>query len=402
MKDYRSYSQYIFDIFRVPIIILDIEGKIYDSFPSLDRSIFVDKFYQEILKAQQSSKVDEKQILLKHFYPDYYFIVASIQDTHYYAMIGPFLNRAQTQEQAYGIAIEMGVLESKLDQFSRMIMDILPMSYSGIMSFIHLYSILMFDKDIKDSEIHIVIDYVTDREIETNLTKRLFDAREFDQRHSTYDFEMNIMNVVKNGEMEALQSSLNATCEGTPGIMSRDSIRQARYSFVTFVSSLTRAAIEGGVDEETAFSLSDLLCQKMDSYRDLNDIYTLASKAAYTFTEKVAEIKNKALFTKTVQSCCDYINTHLHQEIYVPYLAEIVDLSPRSLAQHFKTEVGLSIVDYINQQRVNEAKSLLKYTKYTLNEISNFLLFASQSYFSMVFKRVVGMTPQAYREQRKK
>lgn len=51
----------------------------------------------------------------------------------------------------------------------------------------------------------------------------------------------------------------------------------------------------------------------------------------------------------------------------------------------------------IRIQTWQQAKNLLTYSDYTLGEISNYLNFSSQSYFTIVFKKITGTTPGNYR-----
>jgi AraC-like DNA-binding protein len=65
----------------------------------------------------------------------------------------------------------------------------------------------------------------------------------------------------------------------------------------------------------------------------------------------------------------------------------------------FKEVTGQSFVTYLNGFRVAKAQGLLSTTDKPLSEISLEAGFCTQSYFGMVFRRVTGMTPLAYRMQ---
>ena len=58
----------------------------------------------------------------------------------------------------------------------------------------------------------------------------------------------------------------------------------------------------------------------------------------------------------------------------------------------------MALADFIQLQRIEEAKNLLRFSDYQISEISTFLAFSSQSYFTSVFKRHTGVTPKKYRE----
>lgn len=59
---------------------------------------------------------------------------------------------------------------------------------------------------------------------------------------------------------------------------------------------------------------------------------------------------------------------------------------------------GKSTTQHINERLLNEAKSLLNYTNYSIIEIADGLGFQYQSYFNRFFKKYVGNTPMEYRK----
>jgi len=120
------------------------------------------------------------------------------------------------------------------------------------------------------------------------------------------------------------------------------------------------------------------------------------------FTDKVAAAQGKARLSPAISACCEYINAHLHDEIDLEHLSAQARLGAKSLSRKFKTETGLPILDYLHRERVKEARSLLEFSDYSISEIGYFLKYSSQSYFSSIFKKFSGVTPQQFREQVKK
>jgi len=58
-----------------------------------------------------------------------------------------------------------------------------------------------------------------------------------------------------------------------------------------------------------------------------------------------------------------------------------------------------SAMEWINDCVIMEAKNLLKYSEMSIQEISEYLNFSNQSFFSQYFKRISGHTPSEYRAQ---
>jgi AraC-like DNA-binding protein len=83
-----------------------------------------------------------------------------------------------------------------------------------------------------------------------------------------------------------------------------------------------------------------------------------------------------------------------------PSLAELaapLRLHPNSFCRAFKQSTGLSPRRYLLEQRVNRAKEMMKDRTRTLTEIALDCSFSSSSQFSIVFKRIAGVSPRNYR-----
>ena len=99
-----------------------------------------------------------------------------------------------------------------------------------------------------------------------------------------------------------------------------------------------------------------------------------------------------------VATVTDYIHRHLHEQISISRLAEQVYLNEQYLARLFKKSVGLSILEYVTRERLKLARELLLSTGYPINRVADSVGYDNYSYFTRLFKRETGMTPQEYRQ----
>ena len=102
-----------------------------------------------------------------------------------------------------------------------------------------------------------------------------------------------------------------------------------------------------------------------------------------------------------VSEVCLYIRDHLAEPMTLDVLADHVHMSVSYLSRLFRKETGGTINSYVNQLRICQAKSLLEKSDRQITDIAGMVGFESAKYFSYVFKKAVGQTPQAYRQQRK-
>lgn len=83
----------------------------------------------------------------------------------------------------------------------------------------------------------------------------------------------------------------------------------------------------------------------------------------------------------------------------VGHYAGLLNLSPQYLSEILREATGKSAKELITDQVIWEAKSLLKQTNMTVQEISYWLGYDDQSYFTRMFKKRSGITPAEYRRQ---
>lgn len=96
-----------------------------------------------------------------------------------------------------------------------------------------------------------------------------------------------------------------------------------------------------------------------------------------------------------IHHAIDYILSHTSEVIELEYLAALCHLSLSRFKQKFTTEMGISPREFINQQKIELAKTLLTENP-NITDIALEIGFSSSSYFSVVFKRYTGMSPSEY------
>ena len=100
-----------------------------------------------------------------------------------------------------------------------------------------------------------------------------------------------------------------------------------------------------------------------------------------------------------LQRVMDFIETHFVDEITVERLAKIAGISVPHFNRRFRQLLRLSPMEYVLSLRVQEVQRLLTATDQSIGEIAMSSGFYDQSHCTKRFKKVVGMTPLAYRRK---
>ena len=236
-----------------------------------------------------------------------------------------------------------------------------------------------------------------------NISKKLayleFLNRENGFRHHKYDEEMQQYEYLKNGDMRSIDESVKRIRSADVGHLSDDPVKNLLYLCICNITLVTRFTIEGGMDSEKTYTASDIYIQKYDKAGTIEELYALQREMITYFTKAVADAKKESVYSKPVILCMDYIHYHLHEDISCSVLAENVRLNQSYLSVLFKRETGVSITEYIIRKRMEAAENMLKYSDYSLTEISDFLNFSSYSHFAKTFRKYYNASPKEYRNR---
>lgn len=92
-----------------------------------------------------------------------------------------------------------------------------------------------------------------------------------------------------------------------------------------------------------------------------------------------------------------YVHEHMSEEIRRSELAQELNLNPDYLSRAFKKETGITLVDFILNEKMQVARGLIKTTKLPLSFISSKVGYDNSSYFAQSYKKVFGITPSTER-----
>lgn len=221
--------------------------------------------------------------------------------------------------------------------------------------------------------------------------------RERSFRHHRYSDELNELEMLRSGNLHAVDAAKRIVASGTSGHLSDDPIKNRLYLNICHITLCTRFAIEGGMDSEKAYNASDLFIQRCDRAKTLDELTELHTEVTEYFTKQVAAAKKAAIGSKPIIECMEYINTHLHEAISVGELARMVRLNESYLSVLFKREVGVNLTEYVILKRMEAAANMLRYSEFSLSEISDILHFSSYSHFARTFRRYFDTSPKRYR-----
>lgn len=197
----------------------------------------------------------------------------------------------------------------------------------------------------------------------------------------------------KPGTLQKLQeylAALFAAGGGNPAWMNQKALE--------LIVLLSRTLTEKGADEQqTLFWLQR--CQKEVSQRkNFHDLSAWLYETLSGLLDRTAGYAD-ARHANIIHRCIQYIGTGYAEHLTLESAARALFLSPDYLSRIFSKETGTSFNRYLNNVRITKAKELIRSGNLRLTDISQMVGYDDQSYFTKVFRRITGMSPNEYRKK---
>lgn len=158
------------------------------------------------------------------------------------------------------------------------------------------------------------------------------------------------------------------------------------------------------IEEKLQPYFEEMFC-KIEAEEQRDDKYKSLLLNLY-ITEVLVQLCRLKLNFKPVLSGTDqtiyliskYISTHFHEPMSLSELSHEFAMSESHLSRKFKAHTGIGINEYITYVRITNAERLLRETDSTITQIAAQCGYSDSNYFSTVYKKIKGVTPQKCRK----
>lgn len=235
--------------------------------------------------------------------------------------------------------------------------------------------------------------------VDQRISDIRFSYQENEIFHNSYQREQQELECIRRGDIDGLGKLEYVPDMGKPGELSKEPLRAMKNLGICALTVSCRAAIQGGLLPEEAFSISDAYIQEMEECRRKQEVDELIREAKFRYAEMVARKVAQSERNLLVEGCKNYIFQNMHRKIEAREIANSLHVAPGYLSQVFHRYTGYTIMQYIMKEKTEHCANLLRYSQYTYEEIAYYFGFCSQSHFGKVFKHWMSMTPRQYRER---
>lgn len=203
-------------------------------------------------------------------------------------------------------------------------------------------------------------------------------------------------------------------------------LQENRDQLKPHLDNLNKAIIEQTADNQTVIQLYGEILQELYHsmvtrdldpptllglpyariYSELTEKKSLRELCHYFFDlieKRDMAIKqfHRGYYDIAIKEILEFVDDNLSQGLSVPLLADKMRVSPAYFSRIFKRYTGYSFLDYLTEKRILLARKKLKNTNNSVYKIGEETGYPNATYFIRVFKKKVGMTPEAYRKENK-
>ncbi len=159
--------------------------------------------------------------------------------------------------------------------------------------------------------------------------------------------------------------------------------------------------------DDRVWSLVKLLSDVVDDPDPSSQLYgdgLVAAIAARLFCSPTKSMPDEAkgLSPRLLRNVIEYLHLHLPDRVELADLAEVAGLSQSHFSRAFKASTGFSPYRWQLEHRVRRAQALLLDTPASLEEVAEATGFADAVHFGRTFRKHIGVTPAAWRQDRKR
>lgn len=333
---------------------------------------------------------------------DYYecrYIFSRLPGETRFLFIGPYLLESFTESSLQRLIQLLGIPEKQLPQL-RDYYDSLPCfpeSHTLHTLILRLFTALLGGTpptvrhlDLRNLE--SAEDYRAQHEFATPddpvLSMRLLEKR--------YHTEDGLLDAVSHGNTEAALAILDSIGNIYPVSRLTDPLREAKNLSISMNTLLRRAAYETGVHPLYLNSFSNnyaSMIEQCTSFGELSEITRYMAKSYCT----LVQTHNMSSYSEPVRHILVTVDASLAGDLSLKRFAADLFLNSSYLSALFKKEIGMTLTDYVNENRIAYAKKLLKSTPMQIQDIAARCGIPDIHYFTRLFKRETGASPREWR-----
>lgn len=236
------------------------------------------------------------------------------------------------------------------------------------------------------------------RAADHELIEKSVDMANFEIMEARYEGERKLMHAVSHGLLHQAQMIMSHITDAVLEQRAAEPLRNAKNYGIVCNTLLRKAVEAGGVHPLHIDRLSDTMARQLEKLHTVDEVLGMYNKMVHKYCLLV---KNHSMqgYSQLVQRVILRVETDLTADLSLAAHAEQLNVNASYLSTLFKKEMGVTLTEYVNRQRVEHGIFLLNATDLLIQTIAQYCGMPDVNYFTKTFKKVTGKTPSEYRNQ---
>ena len=213
-----------------------------------------------------------------------------------------------------------------------------------------------------------------------------------------YRSEDSLLDAVAQGNTAVALSIIDSMGNIRFSNVSGSKLRDYQNRMISLNTLLRRTAYSAGVHP---FYIDVISCnyasliENVTTEEEMNDIMPYMVRSYCDLVKK----RSMALYSEPIRQILVTIDASITGDLSLKRFANELFLNTSYLSSLFKKETGKTLTDYVNENRINTAKRLLKSTTLSIQAVAASVGIPDIHYFTRLFRRETGLSPREYRKK---
>lgn len=396
-----SFLQELFKNMNISSCVLESPGKRIP--PEIDLFLRADLFgldnYSDFL---QNSMSQAKDKTIYRFYDEYdcNYIFFRLPEPDSYFFIGPYLLALPTEQRIMQKASSLALHQEQTERM-HLYYTTLPLidDENLLLSMANTFATHLWGSP--EQYVMEYVDYaIPDRyepipycaapgQVDVKLT-------DLSLLEASYASENRLMEAVSKGKLHLVTAAASTVFNNGAQRRLNDSLRDRKNYLIILKTLLRKAAEYGGVHPIHLHRLSAHYAGLIENTRTIKQSFQIQENMIRDFCQLVKQ-HSLSHYSYYVGQTITIIQYDLTADLKLKTIAEKLNVNSSYLSTLFHKEVGCTLTEYINKQRIERGVHLLQLTAKPVQEIAEDCGFQDVNYFIKLFKKQTGVTPSRYR-----
>ena len=318
-----------------------------------------------------------------------------------YAYVGPYTQEVVSKKDVLKLADKYHLGPGNLKQLEQFFHD-LPLLPSETMLFTIIYTLGermwgSLDNFSFQKNIHFFIGEaqpVTPAPDITTPEEALLSMQILENRYET---ESQLFQAVSNGRLHKAELYFSNLATRQYEERATTRLRTIKNYALAMNTGLRIAAGNGSVHPLHIHNMSSQYARRIEALASESECMALMKEMVrkYCLLVKNHSLKGYSLLVRKVLTRIDF---DLTADLSLKAQAGLLNVNPSYLSTLFKKETGVTLTEYVNRKRIEQALLLLNSTSMQIQLIAQYCGIPDVNYFTKTFKKIVGKTPKEYRK----